>query len=57
MLDANGEVNLKSKIYNMWFIAPLLVVFVVFFIVPTIISFFFQPYHLESQRIPFCGAL
>jgi raffinose/stachyose/melibiose transport system permease protein len=33
---------LKSKIYNTWFIAPLLLVFTVFFIVPTIISFFFS---------------
>jgi raffinose/stachyose/melibiose transport system permease protein len=33
---------LKSKIYNTWFIAPLLLVFIVFFILPTIISFFFS---------------
>jgi raffinose/stachyose/melibiose transport system permease protein len=33
---------LRKKIYNLWFIAPLLVVFIVFFIVPTIISFFFS---------------
>jgi raffinose/stachyose/melibiose transport system permease protein len=33
---------LKSKIYNTWFIAPLLLIFIVFFIVPTVISFFFS---------------
>jgi raffinose/stachyose/melibiose transport system permease protein len=33
---------MKNKIYNTWFIAPLLVVFIVFFIVPTVISFFFS---------------
>jgi raffinose/stachyose/melibiose transport system permease protein len=33
---------LKSKIYNTWFISPLVVIFVVLFIVPTIISFFFS---------------
>ncbi|MDR3192245.1 MAG: sugar ABC transporter permease [Treponema sp.] len=33
---------MKKKIYNMWFIAPLLIIFVVLFIVPTIISFFFS---------------
>jgi raffinose/stachyose/melibiose transport system permease protein len=33
---------MKSKIYNVWFLAPLLLVFTVLFIVPTIISFFFS---------------
>ena len=33
---------MKSKIYNEWFILPLLVIFMLFFIVPTIISFFFS---------------
>jgi raffinose/stachyose/melibiose transport system permease protein len=32
----------KSKIYNVWFLAPLLLVYTVLFIVPTIISFFFS---------------
>ncbi|MDR1107071.1 MAG: sugar ABC transporter permease [Treponema sp.] len=33
---------MKSKIYNVWFIAPLLLVFTVLFIIPTVISFFFS---------------
>jgi len=33
---------LKNKIYNVWFITPLLVIFVIFFIVPMFISFFFS---------------
>jgi raffinose/stachyose/melibiose transport system permease protein len=33
---------LKNKIYNPWFIAPLFIIFTIFFIVPTIISFFFS---------------
>jgi raffinose/stachyose/melibiose transport system permease protein len=33
---------MKSSIYNKWFILPLAVVFTVFFIIPTIISFFFS---------------
>jgi raffinose/stachyose/melibiose transport system permease protein len=32
---------LKSKIYNSWFLTPLLLIYVVIFILPTIISFFF----------------
>jgi raffinose/stachyose/melibiose transport system permease protein len=38
----SAEAKLKSKIYNIWFIAPLLLIFIVLFIVPTIISFFFS---------------
>ena len=33
---------MKSKIYNKWFILPLLIIFTIFFIIPTIISFFFS---------------
>jgi raffinose/stachyose/melibiose transport system permease protein len=33
---------LKSKIYNKWFILPLLTIFTIFFIIPTIISFYFS---------------
>ncbi|MDR0561596.1 MAG: sugar ABC transporter permease [Spirochaetaceae bacterium] len=33
---------MKRSIYNKWFTAPLLLVFSVFFIVPTVISFFFS---------------
>jgi raffinose/stachyose/melibiose transport system permease protein len=33
---------LKSKIYNIWFLAPLLIIYTVLFIVPTVISFFFS---------------
>jgi raffinose/stachyose/melibiose transport system permease protein len=32
----------KSKIYNVWFLAPLLIIYAVIFIFPTIISFFFS---------------
>lgn len=33
---------MKSKIYNVWFLAPLLIIYAVIFIFPTIISFFFS---------------
>lgn len=33
---------MKSKIYNVWFLAPLLIIYTVIFIFPTIISFFFS---------------
>lgn len=33
---------MKSKIYNIWFLAPLLFIYLVLFIIPTIISFFFS---------------
>lgn len=33
---------MKQSIYNKWFILPLVLVFTVFFIIPTIISFFFS---------------
>jgi raffinose/stachyose/melibiose transport system permease protein len=33
---------LKNKIYNVWFLAPLLLIFIVLFILPTVISFFFS---------------
>jgi raffinose/stachyose/melibiose transport system permease protein len=33
---------LKSKIYNVWFLTPLLIIYTVIFIFPTIISFFFS---------------
>ena len=33
---------MKSKIYNAWFIAPLLVVFATLFVIPMFISFFFS---------------
>jgi raffinose/stachyose/melibiose transport system permease protein len=32
----------KSKIYNVWFLTPLLIIYAVIFIFPTIISFFFS---------------
>jgi raffinose/stachyose/melibiose transport system permease protein len=38
----HGGKPVQSKIYNQWFLAPLLLVFGVLFIVPTIISFFFS---------------
>ncbi|MDR1374411.1 MAG: sugar ABC transporter permease [Treponema sp.] len=33
---------MKSKIYNVWFLTPLLIIYTVIFIFPTIISFFFS---------------
>ncbi|MDR1287734.1 MAG: sugar ABC transporter permease [Treponema sp.] len=33
---------MKNKIYNVWFLAPLLLIFIVLFILPTVISFFFS---------------
>jgi raffinose/stachyose/melibiose transport system permease protein len=33
---------LKSKIYNVWFLVPLLIIYTVIFVFPTIISFFFS---------------
>jgi len=33
---------MKNRIYQKWFILPLLIIFMIFFIIPTIISFFFS---------------
>jgi raffinose/stachyose/melibiose transport system permease protein len=33
---------MKSKIYNKWFLAPLLLIYTVIFIIPTAVSFFFS---------------
>jgi raffinose/stachyose/melibiose transport system permease protein len=33
---------LKTKIYNPWFAAPLIIIFTIIFIIPTLISFFFS---------------
>jgi len=33
---------MRSKLYNKWFITPLLLVFTVFFVIPTLVSFFFS---------------
>jgi raffinose/stachyose/melibiose transport system permease protein len=35
-------INTKYRIYNRWFLTPLLVIYTVLFIVPTIISFYFS---------------
>jgi raffinose/stachyose/melibiose transport system permease protein len=32
----------RVKIYNLWFTAPLIIVFTIIFIIPTVISFFFS---------------
>jgi raffinose/stachyose/melibiose transport system permease protein len=34
--------KVKSKIYNLWFLFPLIAVFTVLFVIPTVISFFFS---------------
>lgn len=36
------DLYMKAKIYNVWFIVPLLLIFTVFFVIPTFISFFFS---------------
>jgi len=46
---------MRSKIYNKWFILPLLIIFTVFFIVPTIISFFFSFTVWSFSEIRFVG--
>jgi raffinose/stachyose/melibiose transport system permease protein len=46
---------LKSKIYNIWFIVPLLVIFIVFFVVPTLISFFFSLTIWNLSEFRFAG--
>ncbi|MDR1174009.1 MAG: sugar ABC transporter permease [Treponema sp.] len=33
---------MKQKIYSLWFLAPLLIIYIIIFIIPTIISFFFS---------------
>ncbi|MDR1903721.1 MAG: sugar ABC transporter permease [Treponema sp.] len=33
---------MKNRIYNIWFITPLVVIFIILFILPTVISFFFS---------------
>ena len=48
---------MKSKIYNKWFILPLLVIFTVFFIIPTIISFFFSLTVWSFNDFRFVGLL
>jgi raffinose/stachyose/melibiose transport system permease protein len=46
---------MKKKIYNMWFIAPLLVFFVVLFVLPTLISFFFSLTIWNFDEVRFVG--
>jgi raffinose/stachyose/melibiose transport system permease protein len=37
-----GRQEVKNRIYNIWFITPLVVIFIILFILPTVISFFFS---------------
>ncbi|MCL2130416.1 MAG: sugar ABC transporter permease [Treponema sp.] len=33
---------MRAKLYNKWFIMPLLLIFTIFFVIPTLVSFFFS---------------
>lgn len=46
---------MTGKIYNKWFLLPLLVVFGIFFIIPTVISFFFSLTIWSLDEIRFVG--
>ena len=46
-----------NKIYNKWFILPLLIIFTAFFIIPTIISFFFSLTVWSLTEFRFVGLL
>jgi raffinose/stachyose/melibiose transport system permease protein len=46
---------MNEKMYNKWFILPLLLIFGVFFIIPTIISFFFSLTIWSFDSIRFIG--
>lgn len=45
----------KKKIYTMGFVAPALVIYGVFFILPTIMSFFFSLTVWDFKEFTFCG--
>jgi raffinose/stachyose/melibiose transport system permease protein len=46
---------MKPKIYNLWFIVPLLIFFVIFFVLPTLISFFFSLTIWNFSEVRFVG--
>ena len=48
---------MKSKIYNKWFIVPLFSIFTIFFIIPTLISFYFSLTVWSWTEFRFVGLL
>lgn len=45
----------KKKIYSNWFIVPAMVIFIVFFLLPMVISFFFSLTVWDFNSFTFCG--
>lgn len=45
----------RKKIYSNWFIAPAMVIFTVFFLLPMVISFFFSMTVWDFNSFTFCG--
>ena len=45
----------KKKVYSLWFLTPAMVIFIVFFIVPIIISLFFSMTVWDFSGFTFCG--
>lgn len=46
---------MKKRIYNLWFIVPLLTFFILFFALPTLISFFFSLTIWNFDEVRFVG--
>lgn len=45
----------KKKIYSTWFLVPAMIIFIVFFIVPIVISLFFSMTVWDFSGFTFCG--
>lgn len=45
----------KKKIYSLWFLAPALTIFLVFFIIPMVISLFFSLTVWDFEKFTFVG--
>ena len=45
----------RKRIYSNWFMVPAMVIFTMFFLVPTAISFFFSLTVWNFDSFTFCG--
>lgn len=45
----------KRKVYSTWFLIPAMVIFIVFFIIPIVISLFFSLTVWDFSGFTFCG--
>lgn len=50
-----GNTMDKKKIYSNWFLVPALVIFIVFFLLPMVISLFFSMTIWDFDNFKFCG--